>query len=132
MEENHKSPWSNGNVFAPFTGYVLPRQVLPVTNAEIAVTTASGPSPAGAAVSDAGWPGIKKRKISQDKNPIPGRFDFEIAYFRPSGINIPFIPAINDFLYLPAMPLISEGHGTLIDLITAVTLNLYSFVIHLG
>ena len=29
-----------------------------------------------------------------------------------------------------AMTLISEGHGTLIDLIAAVTLNLYFFVIH--
>jgi hypothetical protein len=41
------------------------------------------------------------------------------------------MPAINDSLYLPTTPLISEGHRTLIDLIAAVTFNLYSFVIHL-
>jgi hypothetical protein len=87
--------------------------------------------PGALTLSDTNGPGIKKRKISQNKNLAFGRFDLEIAYFRSSGINIPFVPAINDFLYLPALPLISEDHRTLIDLITAVTFNLYSFVIHL-
>jgi hypothetical protein len=62
-------------------------------------------------MSDAYWPGIKKRKISEDENPVFDSFYFEITYFWPRGISTSFIPA-------------------LIDLIATVTFNLNIFIIH--
>jgi len=64
------------------------------------------------------------------KTPALGGFDLEIANRGPSRIGVSFVPAIQNFLYLTAMALISEGLGVLIDLIAAVTRNLYSFVVH--
>jgi len=56
--------------------------------------------------------------------------DFEVAYFRATGIRSAFIPAINDSLEFPADSPKGKRNRALIRLVTAVTFNIYLFVLH--
>jgi len=73
-------------------------------------------------------PGIKKGKIPEYKNFTIRRFHFEIICRRPARINTTFIPAVDDFLHLPAASLMDKGHGPFVGLIAAVTFHLYLFI----
>jgi hypothetical protein len=75
-------------------------------------------------------PGVKKRKIPEEKNLAVGRLYLEIAYFRSGSIDTAFIPAIDDFQYLVATIPEREGGRAFIDPIAAVALNLDRFIRH--
>jgi len=80
-------------------------------------------------VSGADGPGVKEREVTDEKYLAIGSFYFEIVYCWPVGIHIPLVPAVDDFLNLPAAPLVTESNGTFVGLVAAVAFNLYSFVV---
>jgi hypothetical protein len=80
--------------------------------------------------SDKNGPRIEKGKIPQQKQPAFGGPDFEIADLRLGGVKATLVPAIDDFLHLPAASPADEGHGALQAFAAAVTFNLQGFIIH--
>jgi hypothetical protein len=86
--------------------------------------------PSFASVSGSDGPGIKKRKIPEEINLAFGRFHLEIAYLRSGRIDAAFIPAIDDFHYLPATFPERERMGAFIDPIATVAHDLDRFISH--
>ena len=69
-------------------------------------------------------PRIERRQVAQEIDFSVGRPHFEIIDDRPAGIQTAFVPAIDDLLYLPTLPLIHECDRVFICLIAAVALHL--------
>jgi hypothetical protein len=53
-------------------------------------------------------PGIKQGIVTKEKCPALGGPDLEVVHGRLTGVKASFIPAVNDFLYLPTAVLKSK------------------------